>query len=96
MSAPAACCYHLYVGDSTCYEVLVALKSLDVSAATVSPASGLWQGDDEPCTIVTLIENQPDNATIEDLARRLAVWFKQDCVFVTRSDIAFTALVKQD
>jgi hypothetical protein len=90
-----ACRYDLYVGESICTHVLAALKSLGVPAATVSASRGLWHGTDELTTVVTLVYDRPDDPAVEHLARELAVWFKQDCVLVTRSGIAFKALVGQ-
>ncbi len=96
MSAPAAYCYRLYVGETTPAGVLAVLNARGFNATVYAPASGLWDCITEPCVVAEIIRDELDDGCIRSLARALAHQFDQDCVLVTRSDIADMALVKQD
>jgi hypothetical protein len=96
MSTPAAYCYRLYVGESTPAVVLSILNARDFNATVYAPASGLWHHAIEPCTVAEIIRDVPDDDLIRALASDLASTFDQGCVLVTRSDIEFMELVKQD
>ncbi len=92
---PAAACYRLYIGEATPAGVLAVLNAHNLNATVYAPASGLWNRTIEPCVIAEVIRDLPNDDLIQGVARDLARTFDQNCVLVTRSDIAFSALVGQ-
>ncbi len=86
--------YRLYVGEVTEVHDSRALNALITryfSSATILHASGIWQGQPEPCTIVEVIGTVADWQSIAQLADAIRVTWKQESVYVTSQ--ALTAVL---
>lgn len=62
---------------------LARLTTLHFSGATFYPATGLWQGETEPATVIEVIATVGDTAEVLSLARRIARENQQSEVLVT-------------
>lgn len=58
--------------------------------ATVTPASGIWQGSTEPAAVVTLIHPDATSWSVrtDALCRHLCSTLRQSCVLVTTEPVA--------
>jgi hypothetical protein len=94
---PAAYCYRLYIGEASRTDVLIALRRFDLNATVYPQAHGLWEGTLESSVIVEIVHERVLDGDIRVVARALAREFNQDCVLVTRTDLARVAFVgRQD
>lgn len=63
--------------------ILSALKTLDISGATLISAEGVWEGETEDVTIIELLDNGGHNV----LANLLMKDLQQDSVLLTSEDV---------
>lgn len=92
---PAAYCYRLYIGEATVADVLKVLKRFDLNATVHSKSYGLWQGTLEESIAVEIVHERILDGDVRVVARALAREFNQDCVLVTRTDLARVSYVGQ-
>jgi hypothetical protein len=88
-------CYRLYIGETTVADVLTVLKRFDLNATVHARGYGLWRGILEPSVIVEIVHERVLDGDIRVVARALAREFNQDCVLVTRTDLARVSYVGQ-
>ena len=94
--------YKLYVGHGDVVAVAKAIKTY-TDAATLTPSIGLWNGETESATVITILA--PPTHAMEDcdsfgpfcgdasargLAAALRDRFSQDCVLVTKVAVEST------
>lgn len=73
--------FKIYLGHKACLTELAKLvTAAGFQGATLTPASGLYKGQLESSTIITIIGGHDNNIT--SLARTLKAYYKQACVLV--------------
>jgi hypothetical protein len=82
---PAAYCYRLYIGEATIQAVVEYLKNSGFNATVY----------EEPCIVAEIVNERILDGSLRVFARTLAREFGQDCVLITRTDLARVAFVGQ-
>jgi hypothetical protein len=82
--------HDIYVGLQGASQLrdVVALVAKMVDGAHVSSGRGIWDGQQEPCARVTLIDT-PERV-VQTVAERLRDVFEQDCVMVTEAAVVMS------
>lgn len=94
--------YKLYVGHGDVGEVAEVVKHY-TDNATLTPAKGLWKGETEASTVITILAPPTHDtedcasfglfcgdASARGLAAALRDRFDQDCILVTRTEVTST------
>ena len=81
---------HVGLPSADAMAELSAIVATHYEGATVTPASGIWQGSTEPAAVVTIIHpDSPSWAVRTDaLCRHLCDALRQSCVLVTTEPVA--------
>lgn len=90
---PTAYCYRLYIGEATVPRVLELLNRSGFNATVYPESCGLWQGKTEPCVVAEIVHERILDGSLRVFARTLAREFSQDCVLVTRTDLASVSYI---
>lgn len=80
--------FRLYLGvdEETALEasLLLSLASAGFDGATVTPATGVWQGETEDCTVIEIWARRSQEANVRSLAKDLQERHKQEAIGLVR------------
>lgn len=83
----------LIIGEAPQEDVAQYVSQCGVESFNLAPSEGVWKGERESCTILTIAGMSWRQTRI--LARALAIRFSQDCIYVEYNNTALLVYQKE-